>query len=97
MYSVYWSDSAKQSFDDNLKFLAKTWPNSVTLNFINRVDEIILKISQKPSIFPIYKTTPLIHKCLVHRKITLYYQVNHDKIILLLFWQNSQDIKNLKL
>ena len=64
--------------------------------FINKTDDILQKLIKGNIKF---KKTEYkeIYQVVVIKQITLLYEKNENKIILLRFWNNYQDIKNLSI
>lgn len=90
-YHVLWSNEAELTFENNLKYLEREWNTVTILAFIDRVDDILKKISSNPKLFPRYRKKDNIHKCVITRQITVYYKINNSSITLLTFWNTYQD------
>jgi plasmid stabilization system protein ParE len=90
-YHVLWSNEAELTFENNLKYLERAWNTKTILEFIDRVDDILKKISSNPKLFPHYRKKDNIHKCVITRQITVYYKINKSSITLLTFWNTYQD------
>jgi len=95
--NVVWTDVAQKTHQNNLDYLLQEWPNQVLINYIDELDQVIVRISNNPYLFPIYNRKKKIHKCVLNRNLSLYYQVLKDDVILLLFWNTQQNPKSLKL
>lgn len=95
MYNLLWADSAKESFDENADFLINKWGSEVYSAFYDRVEEVLTTIQQTPTLYPVHRHSPRIHKCVIHKRVVLYYLLKGDDVILLQFWQTSQDVENL--
>jgi hypothetical protein len=66
--------------------------------FIDRVEEVLEKIKANPKLYPLYRPSKSVYKCVVHHRIILYYKVVDEEIIdLLTFWNTYQDMDKLKL
>lgn len=61
-YHVLWSNEAELTFENNLKYLEREWNTVTILAFIDRVDDILKKISSNPKLFPRYRKKDNIHK-----------------------------------
>lgn len=96
-YAVNWTTKAKSSFQKNLDYLAEEWTVKVLNDFIDRVDEILSRIEENPLLYPVYDRHRNIHKCVVHKRIALYYRVfDNNNVDLIVFWNTYQDPKKLK-
>lgn len=96
IYDIIWSNQAEITFYKNLDYLKEEWNRKTIIAFINRVEDILKKISLSPKLFPVYRTDESIHKCVVNRQITVYYKITESSIILLSFWNSYQDPKKPK-
>lgn len=95
-YDIIWSEEAENTFENNLEYLERDWNTTTILAFIDRVDDVLMKISSNPKLFPHYKKQVNIHKCVITRQITVYYKVESSSITLLTFWNTFQDDKKPK-
>jgi hypothetical protein len=96
MYEIIWTNKSKLDYFNNIDFLEKEWTNKEIERFINKTDEILEKLIKGNIKF---KKTEYkeVYQVVVIKQITLFYEKNEDKIFLLRFWNNYQDIKNLSL
>lgn len=90
-YSILWSEEAENTFENNLDYLEKQWNTTTIVAFIDRVDDVLMKISFNPKLFPLYNKQVNIHKCIITRQITVYYKVESASITLLTFWNTFQN------
>lgn len=96
-FTVSWTDDAINSFNENLDYLNLDWPVSVTIEFIDRVDEVIEIISTNPYLFPLHRPKDKIRKCVVHPRVILYFRIiDSESIDLLLFWSTWQNPERMK-
>lgn len=86
MYNLLWTDSAKESFENNVDFLMNKWGGGVNSIFYDRVEEVLKFIQQNPTLYPVHRRSPRIHKCVIHKRVVLYYLLKGGDIILLEFW-----------
>lgn len=95
---VIWTPKAQETFNSNLDYLITEWGDKVCLDFINRVDEVILRIQQNPNLYPTITGVENLHRCVVVKQISLYYRVMpNNQIGLITFWNNYQDPEKLKI
>ena len=91
-YSLRWTEEAKKSFNQNLEYLSDEWDNQIINNFLDRVDGILSRIKSNPEIYSLHRKTHNIRKCVVHKRIILYFKiVDSNNIDLLTFWNTYQD------
>lgn len=95
--TVIWTKHAKFSFNEELEFIVKKWNEKEVEGFIQLVDDFIKKLKTgilQGKISP--KTN--IRSFVISKQTTLFFTINENSktIVLLLFWNNLKDPKNLK-
>ena len=91
-YSLHWTEEAKKSFNQNLEYLSEQWDNQVINNFLDRVDGILSQIKSNPEIYSLHRKKDNVYKCVVHKRIILYFKiVGSNQIDLLTFWNTYQN------
>lgn len=96
MMTIHWSELAKIDYWKNIEYLEKEWTLNEVYSFMDKVNEIIELLSKnnvafKPSL---YKNT---FQVTVLKQITLYYRIENNKIELLRFWNNYQDLRKFSI
>ena len=96
MMTIHWSELAKIDYWKNIEYLEREWTLNEVYTFMDIVNEIIELLSKnnvafKPSL---YKNT---FQVTVLKQITLYYRIENNKIELLRFWNNYQDIRKFSI
>jgi plasmid stabilization system protein ParE len=95
-YEIWWTPQAVNSFNENLECLASDWGASVVNDFIDHVDSKINQITTNPLIYPLHRGHDQIHKCLVNKRILLFYRIVTDsQIDLLTFWNTYRNPADL--
>lgn len=96
-FVVKWTTEAKFTLNENLDYLSKEWDVLTINNFLDRIDEVVSSIEHNPHLYPVYRESDEVHKCVVNKHITLFYRVvNSARIDLITFWNTHQDPKSLK-
>lgn len=92
--TISWSPEAIDDYTTNIDYLLKEWSYTEAEEFVDNTTEIIYIIALMPEIFPVsdYKN---IRKAVVCKQISLFYMVNKSEVILLRFWNNTQNLKSL--
>lgn len=91
MRRVTWSQLTEFDYDKNIDFILKRWGFHEAEEFVTRVEEIILNlkkgtVSYQSSIFKGLK------KCVVSKRIILYYRVKSiNETELVRFWNTYKD------
>jgi hypothetical protein len=96
MMTIHWSEPAKFDYWNNIEYLEREWTLKEVYDFMDKTDELIDllekgNITFKPTD---YKNT---YQVPVVKQITLFYNVINDKIELLRFWNNYQDLAEFSL
>lgn len=77
-----WTSESKRTFNQNLEYLSKEWDNQVINNFLDRVESVLEQIKSNPKLFLIYKQKSTIRKCVVHKRIILFYKIVDEHILI---------------
>lgn len=96
MITVTWSVPAENDYSENIKYLEDEWSLNEVYNFMDKVDALIDLLAKNNINF---KSTDYknIFEVPVIKQITLYYHFENNKIELLRFWNNYQDISKFSL
>lgn len=95
--TLFWTAESKKTFDQNLEYLAKEWNNQIMNNFLDRVEEVLEQIIKNPQLYSLHRPADHVYKCVVHKRIILYYKiVNENHIHLLTFWNTYRHPDKLK-
>lgn len=95
-YKIIWTDTAELSYIQILEFIKHKWSNKEVLNFSEKTAKILNLVSKTPQMFPSAKKQN-IRKCLLTSQTSLFYQIIGKDIYLIMFWDNRQNPKKLKL
>ena len=95
-YSVIWSPQSKESFENNILHLLKTWNEQDANDFIDRVEEVLRLISKHPKIFR-YLPEQDAYRCVVVKPVSLFYRLRDNQVELLTFWDNRMDPKKINI
>ena len=96
MTTIHWSETAKIDYWSNIEYLEREWTFKEVRSFIDKADILIdllakNNLSFKPTLYKNTFQVPVI------KQITLYYSLENNKIILLRFWNNYQDLGKFSL
>jgi hypothetical protein len=96
MMTIHWSEPAKIDYWNNIEYLEREWTLKEVYDFMDKTDELIDLLEKGNVTFKPtdYKNT---YQVPVVKQITLYYSVINDKIELLRFWNNYQDLAKFSL
>ncbi len=94
---VIWSIEGKYTYDKELEFIFKKWNTKEVEKFIILVDQFVKKLETG-----VLKGKNLfkndLRSFVISKQTTVFFDYHEDKklIELLLFWNNTQDSKELK-
>lgn len=91
MYKIIASPLAIETYQQNIDFLEKLWSENEVLQFISKVSDVITILKVSPQTFKKWEKDSNIHQIEIQKQITLYYQIDHNNVELLLFFNNYQD------
>ena len=91
-----WTSLAEADLADLLCYLSNYWNNKVALEFVENLDNCILRIKKNPKLFAFYDANLHIRKCVITKHNTLYYIEKETKIMILRLYDSRQNPNNLK-
>ena len=94
---IVWNESAELSFSDEIEFIGKKQTDSEVVNFIDLVDAFVKKLEIGIIEGKISKSTN-IRSFVISKQTTLFFEIIKERntVILLLFWNNKRNPKELK-
>lgn len=96
-FNVSWTKESKITFNENIEYLIQKWNQASINDFLDRIDEVVKGISENPEVYPVYRKSDQLHKCVLNKHVTLYYRVaSENRIDLITFWNTHQNPSNLK-
>lgn len=96
VYKIIASPLATETYQQNIEFLENRWSKKEVISFINKVADVVAILKLNPHTFQKWTKDNSIHRIQIVKQITLYYQINNDKVELLLFFNNYQDPVSLQ-
>jgi plasmid stabilization system protein ParE len=96
-HTLRWTPESARTLKQNLEYLGDEWGNQAVNNFLDRVEEALGTIRGNPQLYPLHRPKDSVRKCIVNKRIILYYKVIDDQHIdLLTFWNTYQNPDKLK-
>ena len=86
---IIWSDEAKKTFKNNVKYLKKYWSQKEVDSFVFEAFRTLEIIKKMPHIGR-YDNYFQCNILVIVEQISLFYDIKDNKIILLTFWDNRQ-------
>ncbi len=93
---IIWTPQAEKDLERNIDYLLQDWSEKVAQSFVQSVTQTIKQISKNPNTFQRYESSK-IRFVLIVPQITLFYEVDENKVVLLRLWNNKQDPLRRKL
>ena len=95
--SIIWSPKAEETFDGITDDLLESWSEKGVRRFVQETFETIDRVAIFPHSSPSFKSDPNIRRAIVNKHVSLFYRVQEEKIELITFWSNRQDLENMGL
>jgi len=92
---IIWSTKAEDDFELNILYLLENWSIDIVQDFTSQTEKVLNILLLNPKAFQENKKMNC-HAALITKHVTLFYQVKKNQIILLRFWNNYQNPRNLK-
>jgi plasmid stabilization system protein ParE len=89
--AIIWSPRATEEYLDLIDYLLNKWGEKVTRKLIERIQDVLEVISERPEIYPATSKRENIRRCVVSKQTSLYYRVKTDKIELIMLFDNRRD------
>ena len=96
MIKVRWTQEAKQDYWNNIDYLLDEFPIEVTERFVAKVEKLEQQLKSRNVTYKATSRKNIYQKPIV-KQVTLFYYADQNIILLLRFWNNKRDPKNLKL
>jgi plasmid stabilization system protein ParE len=82
---VRFTEEAEKDLQDIVTYLEEVWNEKVVDEFISEIDEQIARIAEMPYLFPKTERRENVRKCLINKRVALFYKVTENIIFLLSF------------
>lgn len=92
-YKIEISLFASEKILKLLGYLESEWGSTSRSNFLQKLNESILKIKSFPKSSPIYSEKMKIYQCVVSKRTTIYYSISEDVVQVLTLSDNRQNPK----
>lgn len=96
-FKITWSPKALKSYIHIADFILEKWSKKGVKKFSDITSSTILQIAKNPELFVASKHKKNIRKGFITKHTSLIYKVKPNEIELVLFWDNRQNPKKLKL
>lgn len=78
IYHLEWSKEAEITYSDILNYLQKNWTEKEVISFFHRTETVLRLIEKSPQLF-IHSKKTNVHRAVLNRQISLYYEVTDKK------------------
>lgn len=86
---------AVDDFDNVIDYLTHKWGLTVTNNFIERFEKIVMLLCESPEMFPFFDKSKHLQKCIVTKHNILYFMETNEEIKILTIFDTRQDPEKL--
>lgn len=90
-FEVVWTGNGFATFEAIYKRILMKWGEHAASRFETKVDYILDLLEKSPSSFQSSREFPKLKKVLISKQTTLYFEINHQEVVLLAFWENAMD------
>ncbi len=91
MNQIIWSPEAEIDLSIILNYLNENWQNEVALNFIDRLDKLLIQIQNNPFQFALFSNQLNIRSCVISKHNTVYYLFENQTIYVLRIFDTRQN------
>ena len=95
MRKVVLSKQASNKLEKLLNYLEIEWSKNVKQNFIKKFDDSIKFISSFPEATEKSELKKGLHRCVVTKQTTIYYQLNDSEIQIITIFDTRMNIKKI--
>lgn len=90
------TEEAEQSLDEIIDYLRQNWSQLVIDKFIENIKLIINRIQKFPNSFPVSNFVNA-QRALVSKQVIMFFKIEENRLIVLLFWDARQNPEKLKI
>ncbi|MES2809274.1 MAG: type II toxin-antitoxin system RelE/ParE family toxin [Bacteroidota bacterium] len=90
-YSIKYSPEALDTFNDIKEQINARWGDKYVQEFKRRSVKVIETIRESPFAFQSIHANKNVRRKVIHKNISVFYEVESDSISILFFWDNRQD------
>ena len=94
-YSIVWSLRASKDLDKILDYLEMQWTEREIKKFVQLLEHRLQLISRHPKLYPVSGKKPDIHRSVLSRQTSIYYQVKQMEIVIIALTDNRQKPRDL--
>jgi plasmid stabilization system protein ParE len=88
-FNIFWTPNSKNELKKTIEYLEQNFTNKEIKKLVQKIENISELISQNPNVFPKSENKD-IHKVVILKFNTMYYQVKNQNIEILSFFSNRQ-------
>ena len=96
-YDILWTDFALKELENTLDYLKAYWTQTDIINFIIKLEDTLLLLSQNPKLFPESKVKKNVRRVIVAKHNTLYYRIKKDAVEIISLFSHRQSKKKRRL
>ena len=93
---VILSKIASQKLDDLFEYLQTNWSFAAKVSFIDKLDKRLEQIDKYPDSFPKSGLVKGLHKCVLTKQTSIYYQFDNKAINIVTLFFSKQNPNSLR-
>jgi plasmid stabilization system protein ParE len=90
-YDLKYSPEAFETFDNITEQINARWGDKYVDEFKHRSVKMIETIRESPFAFQSINGNNNVRRCVIHKNVSVFYEVKDTSIDILFFWDNRQD------
>jgi plasmid stabilization system protein ParE len=94
---VYWTENARKNIFELADYLLINWGIKLAEQYLQKIEYLIVLISDNPKLFPLVNPKLKIRKCVISKHNSIYYKEKRHSIDILNILDNRQIRNNPKL
>ena len=88
---IEWTERAEGEYDQIGEYIYTKWGRKSVEKFILKVDEKIQSLVSNPNFCQLKDKKINIRRCVIHPKVSMYYKVEENRIVILSMFSNAMD------
>jgi plasmid stabilization system protein ParE len=87
---VYWTENARKNIFELADYLLINWGIKLAEQYLQKIEYLIVLISDNPKLFPLVNPKLKIRKCVISKHNSIYYKEKRHSIDILNILDNRQ-------
>jgi plasmid stabilization system protein ParE len=93
IYSIFWTENAKESYASILDLMIYRFGVNATLKMDDKVEKLLTLLESNKHLCPPTETNVLVRRCIITKQLSVVYRINENSIELLAFYDNRANFE----